>query len=138
MKERVTQRHLRALSGIVLGLGMAFVVLMGASAAGGDHEWVTTSLADWSDGTMDGVDLWTESGTARLDHAWRPNARVNDVADQGKMAPSVTFVLSNTASATETHFIAVWEDEREQDHYPDISFALSTGGGAEEENRNEN
>ncbi len=129
MKKLVTQRHLGALSGIVLGLGMACVVLMGAGAAGGDQEWVTTSLADFSDGTMDGVDVWTEWGTVRLDHAWRLNARVNDVADQGKMAPSVTFVLSNTGTATETHFIAVWEDEREQDHYPDITFARSTDGG---------
>ena len=129
MAERVTQRHLRALSGIVLGLGMVGAVLMGASAAGGDHEWVTSSLSAFADGTMQGVDIWTERGTARLDHAWRPNARVNDVADQGKMAPSVTFVLSNTAGATETHFIAVWEDEREQDQYPDITFARSTDGG---------
>ena len=83
----------------------------------------------FADGTTVGVDIWTEWGPARLDHAWRPNARVNDVADQGKMAPSVTFVLSNTAGATETHFIAVWEDEREQDHYPDIAFARSTDGG---------
>lgn len=129
MEDRVRQRYARALGGIVLGLGMAFVVLMGASAAGGDHEWVTSSLSDWSDGTMDKVDIWTESGTARLDHAWRPNARVNDVADQGKMSPSVTWVLSSTGSATETHFIAVWEDERVLDHYPDITFARSTDGG---------
>jgi len=46
MKERVWQRHVGALGGIVLGLGMACVVLMGASAADGDHEWVTTSLSD--------------------------------------------------------------------------------------------
>jgi hypothetical protein len=129
MKERVWQRHVGALGGIVLGLGLACVVLMGAGAAGGDHEWVTSSLSDWSDGTMDKVDVWTEAGTARLDHAWRPNTRVNDVADQGKMAPSVTWVLSSTGSATETHFVAVWEDEREQDHYPDITFARSTDGG---------
>jgi hypothetical protein len=64
-----------------------------------------------------------------LDHAWRPNTRVNDVADQGKMAPSVTWVLSSTGSATETHFVAVWEDERVQDQYPDITFARSTDGG---------
>jgi len=78
---------------------------------------------------MDGVDVWSDPGTARLDRNWWANVRVNDVLDEGKIYPRLSFVLTNTMGTTETHFLVVWEDEHVEDHNPDIYFDRSTDGG---------
>ncbi len=125
----MSRKHWKALNGILLGLGMVSLVLLTTHAAGGDQKWLTDTLLDFCQGTMDGVDVWSEPGTVRLDQNWWPNARVNDVVTEGKIYPRLSFVLTNTGSTTETHFLAVWEDEHRHDHHPDIYFARSTNGG---------
>ncbi len=120
----------KILMGLLLALGiMSFVLLTVCAAGGGPAEWPTDTLLDFAQGTMDGVDVWSDAGTARLDHRWLLNVRVNDDLAQGKVYPRLTFVLSNTGTLTETLFLAVWEDERKCDHCPDIYFARSTDGG---------
>ncbi len=120
----------KALSGVLLALGMVALVLLTARAAGeGDPEWSTDSLLDFSSGTMDGVDVWSDPGTVRLDRAWYANARVNDASSQDKFDPRLSFVLTNTGGTTTTIFLIVWADERHSDQYPDIFFSQSTDGG---------
>jgi hypothetical protein len=126
----MSKRYWKALSGILLGLGMVSLVLLTTRAAGeADPEWSTDTFLDFCDGTMNGVDVWSEPGTARLDRDWWANVRVNDDPAEGKVYPRLSFVLTNTVGTTETHFLVVWEDERVEDHYPDIYFDRSTDGG---------
>jgi hypothetical protein len=109
---------------------MVSLVLLITHAAGeADPEWSTDTFLDFCDGTMDGVDVWSEPGTARLDRNWYPNVRVNDASSQSKLAPSLTFALTDTGTISETVFLVVWADERSCDHYPDIYFARSINGG---------
>jgi hypothetical protein len=63
----MSKRYWKALSGILLALGMVSLVLLTTRAAGGDPEWSTDTFLDFCDGTMNGVDVWSEPGTARLD-----------------------------------------------------------------------
>ncbi len=127
----MSKRYWKALSGILLALGMVSLVLLITHAAGeADPEWSTDTFLDFCDGTMNGVDVWSDPGTARLDRNWYPNVRVNDVAAQSRNYPRLSFALTNTGTITETVFLAVWEDERRNDHHPDIYFARSADGGA--------
>ena len=127
----MSTRSWKLTGGVLLGLGLGALLLATVTAATAeDAEWSTDTLYDFSQGTMDGVDVWSEPGTARLDRVWWPNARVNDVLAEAKIAPRLSFVLTNTGSVTETHFLAVWEDEHRYDHNPDICFARSVDGGA--------
>jgi len=124
------KKYRKALSGILLALGMVILALLTTHAAGGgDSEWSTDTFLDFCRGTMDNVDVWSEPGTARLDRNWWPNVRVNDVVAEGKGYPRLSFALTNTLGTTETLFLAVWEDEHRHDHHPDIYFARSTDGG---------
>ncbi len=128
----MSKKYWKALGGILLALGMVGLALLTTRAAGGGgQEWSTDTFADFCQGTitMDGVDVWSVPGTARLDRLWWPNVRVNDVSSQSKLAPSLTFALTSTGGTTETVFLAVWADERSCDHCPDIYFARSTNGG---------
>jgi len=126
----MSKKYWKALSGILLALGMVALVLLTTRAAGEEGtEWPTDTFADFCQGTMDDVDVWSEPGTARLDRRWWPNVRVNDVVTEGKNYPRLSFVLTDTGSTTETHFLAVWEDEHRHDHHPDVYFARSTNGG---------
>ena len=126
----MSKRYWKALSGILLALGMVSLVLLITHAAGeADPEWSTDTFLDFCQGTMAGVDVWSEPGVARLDRDWWANVRVNDDLAQGKVSPRLSFVLTDTASTTKTHFLAVWEDERNSDHCPDIYFSKSTDGG---------
>lgn len=121
------RRCRETLIGIFLALGMVILVLATTRAAGeGGPEWRTDTLSDFSQGTMDGVDVWSSPGTARLDHPWWSNVRVNDDPSLDKLYPRLSFVLTDT---TQTHFLIVWADERDCDHCPDIYFARSTDGG---------
>ncbi len=108
---------------------ISLALLIAYAAEGGHMEWRTDTLSDFVQGAMDGVDVWSEPGTARLDRAWYPNVRVNDASAQSKFAPRLSFVLTNTGGTTETVFLAVWADERTEDHHPDIYFARSADGG---------
>ena len=120
----------KTLSGIFLALGMVSLAILSTHAAsGGSAEWSTDSLLDFTQGTMGGVDVWSDPGTARLDRAWYSSTRVNDDLNQDKFTPRLSFVLTNTGGTTETIFLAVWADERHCDHYPDIFFAYSDDGG---------
>ena len=115
---------------LALLLGIASLAMLTVYAdGGGQTEWTTDALSDFAQGTIDGVDVWSNPGTARLDYLWPPNARVNDLSDQSKFSPRLSFVLTNTGGLTETVFLAVWADERAEDHYPDIYFARSADGG---------
>jgi len=128
----MSYKTLRVLSGVLLALGMVSLVVLTTRAtatSGGDPEWSTNALLDFSSGTMDGVDVWSDPGTARLDRAWYSNVRVNDTSSQDKLDPHLSFILTNTGGTTATVFLAVWADERHSDHYPDIFFAQSTDGG---------
>jgi len=125
----MSKRYWKALSGALLALGMVSLVLLTTRAAGGDLEWSTDTFFDFCEGTMDGVDVWSDPGTARLDRNWYPNVRVNDVLAEGKVSPRLSFVLTNTVGTTETHFLVVWEDEHVEDHNPDIYFDRSIDGG---------
>jgi len=124
------KKYRKALSGILLALGMVILALLTTHAAGGgDSEWSTDTFLDFCRGTMDNVDVWSEPGTARLDHRWSLNVKVNDTSSQDKIDPRLSFVLTDTGGITETHFLAVWADERSCDHCPDIYFDRSTDGG---------
>jgi hypothetical protein len=132
----MSTRYWRVLGGVLLGLGMAVMAVFTSrathvetTAAPGTAEWRLDTLADFAQGTMDGVDVWTQPGAVRLDRAAWPNARVNSPASQGRFAPSLSFLLSDTHAGPETHFVAVWADERVQDHNPDIYFATSANRG---------
>jgi len=126
----VSKGILKALGAALLALGAVGMLLVTTHASGGgDQQWSTDTFADFCQGDMDGVDVWSISGTARLDRAWWPNVRVNDVLAEGKAAPRVSFALTNTGGATRTVFLAVWEDEHIEDHCPDIYFARSLDGG---------
>jgi hypothetical protein len=109
---------------------MVSLVLLITHAAGeADPEWSTVTFADFCQGTMDGVDVWSVPGAARLDRNWYPNVRVNDASSQSKLAPRLSFALTDTGTISETVFLAVWADERSYDHHPDIYFARSINGG---------
>ena len=127
----MSKRYWKALSGILLALGMVSLVLLITHAAGeAASEWSTDTFLDFCDGTMmNGVDVWSEPGTARLGRNWYPNVRVNDVLAEGKVSPRLSFVLTNTVGTTETHFLVVWEDEHVEDNNPDIYFDRSIDGG---------
>ncbi|MCK4315807.1 MAG: exo-alpha-sialidase [Anaerolineae bacterium] len=125
----MSKRYWKALSGILLALGMVSLVLLITHAAGGDPEWSTDAFADFCQGTMNGVDVWSVPGAARLDHRWFLNIKVNDDSSQSKLSPRLSFALTNTGTTTETVFLAVWADERSYDHHPDIYFARSINGG---------
>jgi len=126
----MSKRCWKALSVIFLALGMLGLTLLTTRAAGGGYtEWSTDTFSDFCQGTMNGVDVWSDPGTARLDRNWYPNVRVNDVSSQSKLAPSLTFALTGTGGTTETVFLAVWVDERACDHCGDIYFARGTNHG---------
>ena len=119
----------KTLVGMLLAVIMIFFTLLAVRAAGENQQWTTDIFPDFLQGTLSGVDVWSEQGTARLDHAWWANVQVNDSPDQSQISPRISFALTNTASITDTVFLAVWADERTQDHYPDIYFDRSTDGG---------
>ena len=119
----------KTLVGMLLAAIMIFFTLFTVRAAGENKQWTTDIFPDFLQGTLSGVDVWSEQGTARLDHAWWANVQVNDTPDQSQISPRISFALTNTASITDTVFLAVWADERTQDHYPDIYFDRSTDGG---------
>jgi hypothetical protein len=124
----------KILSGALLAIGLVSLTLLLARATHSQltqegSQWSTDTLLDFRQGTLDGVDVWSEPGTVQLDHAWWPNAMVNDPSSQGRFAPSLSFALTSTNGTSETYFLAVWADERVEDHNPDIYFAHNTGGG---------
>ena len=119
----------RVLISLALLAVASLALLIAYAAGGGRMEWSTDTQDDFVQGAMDGVDVWSEPGTARLDHRWWPNAQVNDISAQSKLDPRLSFVLTDTGSTTGTIFLAVWADERHSDQYPDIFFARSTDGG---------
>lgn len=123
------KRYPKILAGMFLALLMIILTLFTVRAAGGNLQWSTDIFPDFLQGTLSGVDVWSEQGTARLDHAWWANAQVNDSTSQSQISPRLSFALTNTASTTDTVFLAVWADERTQDQYPDIYFDCSTDGG---------
>ncbi len=127
----MSKQFSRALGGTLLALGMAALVLLTVRAAGAaDTIWSTDTFPDFNQGVLDGVDTWSEPGSVQLDHRWFFDTKVNDDAIlQSRFSPRLSFALTNTASITETVFLAVWADERTQDHYADIYFARSTDGG---------
>ena len=86
-------------------LAMLGLTLLTAYAAGSDTAWTTDTLDDFAQGTMAGVDVWSEPGAAQLDHLWWPNARVNDDEAESQVNPQSTFVLSPTDGMTETLFL---------------------------------
>ncbi len=118
-------RMRKATSGAIMALGLLSLLILSTSAAdGGGEQWRTDTFSDFVDqSTLDGVDVWTSPGNAKLDHRWWMNAKVNDANDA--TVPALTFALSDT----ETAFVAVWQDERNCDHCGDIYLARSTSGG---------
>ena len=123
----------RALRTVLLSLsllfGVASVTLLTAYAQG-LQEWVTDTPFDFLRGDeVNGVDIWSDPGTARLDRGWWPNVRVNDDLTEEKWYPSLSFIPAGTAGLTQTRFLAVWEDHRNTEHCPDIYFSYSDDGG---------
>lgn len=124
------KRHTwKAISGTLLALGMlSLLILTTRAAGGGGEEWNTDTFPDFVDNsTLDGVDVWSSPGSARLDHRWWMNAKVDDADDA--TVPALTFALTGTTGTTETVFLAAWQDEHECDHCGDIYLARSTTGG---------
>ncbi len=116
----------KVICGALLALGMLSLLLLTTRAAGGGgEEWGTDTFLDFVDhSTLDGVNVWSSPGNARLDHRWWANAKVNDADDA--TVPALTFALTGT---TETVFLAVWQDERDCDHCGDVYLARSTTDG---------
>ena len=106
------RQYWRALLGLFVAVCMFSLALLTIQAAGDSSTWSTGTFDDFSQGTPDRVDVWSQKGMVQLDHNWWPNVRTNDAAPEGKVYSRVAFVLTNTGSITETHFLAVWEDER--------------------------
>lgn len=126
----MSKQFSRALGGTLLALGMAALVLLTVHAASAaDPIWSTDTFSDFNQGDLDGVDTWSEPGSVQLDHRWFFDTRVNDVSSRSKLAPRLSFALTDTVPISETVFLAVWADERSQDHYPDIYFARSSNSG---------
>lgn len=123
------KRHWKPLGGVLLAALMIGLTMITVRAAGGNLQWTTDTFPDFLQGSLTGVDVWSNPGAAQLDYAWWTNAQVNDVTDQSQLSPRLSFALTNTAIITDTVFLAVWADERTQDHYPDIYFARSVDGG---------
>ena len=121
----------KVIAGSLLVLGMLSMLFLTVSASGGGGEtWRTDILSDFVDNsTLDGVDVWSMPGSARLDHRWFFDTQVNDNADQSRFSPRLSFALTNTASTTGTLFLVVWADERTEDHKADIYFSRSLNGG---------
>jgi hypothetical protein len=99
------------------------------AAGGASQEWSTDTFVDFAQGTMNGVDIWNAPGSALLDHRWSPNVKVNRTSLQDKIDPRLTFALTSTGTTTSTVFLAVWADERVEDHDPDIFFSRSADSG---------
>ena len=125
------RRTWKATAGTLLALGMLGLLLFTVRASGGGGEtWSTDTFSDFVDhSTMDGVDVWSAAGSARLDRRWFLDTRINDASNESKFSPRISFALTNTGTMTETIFLAVWADERTQDHYADVYFARSFNGG---------
>ncbi len=113
---------------LFLLLGVACLTLLTAYAE--DLEWVTdTPLDFFRADEMNGVDVWSVPGTARLDRSWWANVRVNDDLTEEKWYPSLSYIPAGTAGLTQTRFLAVWEDHRNAESCPDIYFSYSDDGG---------
>jgi hypothetical protein len=126
-----TSQKFKSITAALLALGMLSLILLSTRAtratAGGEEQWGTDTYADFlENSTLNGVDVWTALGSARLDHRWWMNAKVDDANDA--LVPALTFALTGTTK-TETVFLAVWQDEHNCDHCGDIYMARSTTGG---------
>jgi hypothetical protein len=109
---------------VVLATGFAVIFTWSSLAAGGPgYTWTITTLADFAQGTMQGVDVWSLPGTVRLDRQWSDNVKVNNTTDDARFSPSLSYDVDTSGPLTRTVFLAVWADEDVQDHYPDILFA---------------
>jgi len=126
----MSARHRGALGGMLVGMGLMMLALITVYAAGGgSREWSTDTLIDFSQGVMNGVDIWSAPGAAQLDRRWSLNVKVNRTSLQDKIDPRLSFALTNTGTTTATVFLAVWADERLEDHDPDIYFSRSGDNG---------
>jgi len=125
----MSRKYWKIASCIALALAMAGLLLLTTRAAGEMQEWTTDTFHDFVQGDLTGVDIWSSHGTVRLDHRWFLNTKVNDDSSDSKLSPRLSFALTNTGTTTETVFLAVWADERSQDHYPDIYFDRTINGG---------
>jgi hypothetical protein len=124
----------KRLSGLIFIFSLSLPILIYAqfsaaalptSPSGSALQWLTTQLADFSPGTVDGTDIWSSPDAVVLDRGLYPNVRVSENNVNGKFHPRLTHVDQGGT----THFLTVWADENVQDHYPDIYFSSSSDDG---------
>ncbi len=61
---------------------------------------------------------------------WLPNVRADDdPADEAKFYPRLDIEIYSTGVSTETHFLAVWQDNRNGTGDPDVYFSKSANTG---------
>ena len=92
-----------------------------------DHTWSNTSQSDFEQGELSNLDTWSSPGSVLLDHAWQTETQVNTDAANSRDAPRLAWHYNSSAGRYD--FYTVWEDERTQDHYPDIYFNVSLNHG---------
>ncbi len=122
---------------LALGVGLCLLAMLSFSAGASDPELMQDSFADFRQGTLDRVDIWSEPGVVKLDRFWWSDRMVNDLANPSPLAflpndreyPRLSFAFTTTAGTTSTVFFAVWQDERSGDTNPDIFFDRSLDNG---------
>ena len=110
--------------------GIIFSILLlccASSAPGEENRWITTSADDFQEGTMDATDSWSNPGNVQLARNWMTPRQVNNEAGQSRDFPRLASRLDETSH--KGFFFIVWEDERDQDHYPDIHFNITKDSG---------
>lgn len=90
--------------------------------------WLIDALADFVQGTPNNVALHAP-GSATLDWNWWLDGRVNVLSNNSKFSPRTAWIISPTGTLTDTAWLAVWADERQADHSPDIFAARSNNRG---------
>ncbi len=90
--------------------------------------WTIDTLADFVQGTPNNVALHAP-GSATLDWNWWLDGRVNELSTDSKFSPRTAWIISPTGTVTDTTWLAVWADERQADHSPDIFLARSNNHG---------
>lgn len=77
----MSKRTWKSLGGTLAALAMSTVLLLVTNAAGEMQDWSTDTSHDFNQGTLDGVDTWSEPGMVRLNHRWSFDTQVNDDAE---------------------------------------------------------
>ena len=101
---------------------LPLLTLMPLTCVAEEHVWTVTTKDDFHEGVLNETDSWSTPGSIQLDRRWKVTEQVNSSSSNSRDLPRL-------AGKADTMF-CVWEDERIQDHNPDIylnSYDTSVG-----------